>query len=186
MQDKLLKLVQQQFGLQIRETTLPVVESQPMLQSLPHRHLLERGLDLVTPNSNESTRRHCIVGQVMMSIALSLNASLFLGSPFEVDRSCGLVGECDYLISRSPLTFRIHPPVALIVEVKRELERGLSHCIVAMAAAQQFNASAAPVYGVVTTGLEWQFLKLEGAIVTVEQTVYGLEAIDQIPAMLRA
>jgi hypothetical protein len=126
------------------------------------------------------------VRQVISSVALALEVSLFLGSPFEVDRACGLVGECDYLISRSPLTFRIHPPVASIVEVKRNLKRGLSHCILEMAAAQQFNASAEAVYGVVTTGLQWQSLKLEGAIVKVEQAVYGLEPLDQIAAILGA
>ncbi|WP_088889566.1 hypothetical protein [Leptolyngbya ohadii] len=58
-----------------------------------------------------------------------------------------MVGSCDSLISRSPLTFRIHSPIALIVEVKRDLARALPHCLLGLTAAQQLNASSQRVCG---------------------------------------
>lgn len=186
MHDNLLKLVQQQFGLQIEEKALPLVE--PQFSPLPHswQQRIEPGQDLVTPTSNECTRSTCIVSQLLLSLALTQNVSLFTGIPLEVNWTQGWVGVPDYVLSRSPLTFRIHPPVVLVVEVKRELERGLSHCLVEMAAAQQFNQADIPVYGALTTGLQWQFLKLQGNLVTISPTVYDLGSLDDIAMTLLA
>lgn len=146
--------------------------------------MIQYGLERITPDSNERTRCEGIVGQLMIEIAIATEMSLFPGYPLEVNPQLGLVGECDYLLSRSPLTFRIHPPIALIVEVKRTLDRALPHCLLEMIAAQQLNASSAAIYGVLTTGLQWQFLKLEGDIATVDQNLYDLHPIQQIAAIL--
>jgi|GEM_PF-1356763 len=183
---KLLPLIQQQFGLQLIETSSPLVEPQPFSPSSGRRSLVEQGVEMVFPHSNERTRSEFIVAQVMIGIALAHPVSYFSGYPFEVDPALGLVGQCDYLFSRSSLTFRIHPPVALIVEVKRDLGRCLPHCLVELAAAQRFNGSTAPVYGVLTTGLAWQFLKLEGEIATIESTIYKVESLDRIESILAA
>ncbi|HEY9630495.1 MAG TPA: hypothetical protein V6C84_24635 [Coleofasciculaceae cyanobacterium] len=184
MTQTLLEIVQHHFGLEIIETTVPLVTPQPLHEPLLAQWMIEAGRDRIGPKTNETTRREGIVGQIMLSLPAALEYSLWMGYPFEVDPMKGLVGECDYLVSRSPLTFRIHPPVVLIVEVKRTLDRCLPHCLVEMAAAQLFNASTDPIYGVLTTGLEWQFLKLEGAIVTLEQTIYKLDSLDRVASIL--
>ncbi len=186
MNVKLLPFIQQQFGLQLMETRSPLVEPRPLNSASSGRARVEPGLSMVFSTSNERTRSECIVAQIMLGIALTHPVSYFSGYPFEVDPALGLVGECDYLLSRSSLTFRIHPPVALIVEVKRDLGRCLPHCLVELAAAQQFNGSASAVYGVLTTGLEWQFLKLEGRVATVESTIYELEPVERIESILAA
>ncbi len=184
MNVKPLPFIQQQFGLQLIETRLPLVEPRPLDSSSSGR-ALEPGLSMVFPTSNERTRSECVVAQIMLGIALTYPVSYFSGYPFEVDPALGLVGECEYLLSRSSLTFRIHPPVALIVEVKRDLSRCLSHCLVELAAAQQFNGSASAVYGVLTTEFKWQFLKLEERVATVESMIYELEPVERIESMQR-
>jgi hypothetical protein len=186
MTQTLLDIVQHQFGIQIVETTQPLVVPIPLPEPLMREWIIEASRDRITLKTNETTRREGIVGQMMISVALPFDRSLWIGQPLEVDPMQGLVGVCDYLVSRSPLTFRIHPPVVLIVEVKRSLDHCLSHCLVELAAAQRLNNSTEPIYGVLTTGLGWQFLKLEGAIATVEQTVYALEPLDRIGSILAA
>ncbi|MBD2465735.1 hypothetical protein H6G89_32625 [Oscillatoria sp. FACHB-1407] len=185
MHDRLLKLVQQQFALEIHPVRSPLVVAPPLEIPPRVKEYWEYLIQNVTPTSNESTRRW-IVGQLLLHLAGTLQLRLFIGGPFEVDPTCGLVGQCDYLVSRSPLNFRIHPPVSLIVEVKREIKHGLPHCLVEMAAAQLFNASPEPIYGVSTTGLQWQFLKLEGKVVSLEQKVYPIEELDTITSILAA
>ncbi|BAU16117.1 hypothetical protein LEP3755_66840 (plasmid) [Leptolyngbya sp. NIES-3755] len=120
----------------------------------------------------------------MITLALELNKTLFSGYPFEVQPAQGLVGQCDYLLSRSPRMTDSYPPISLIVEVKRDLDCCLPHCLVEMVAAEQFNRSDAPIYGALTTGLQWQFLKLEGNRVTIKRTVYQFEPFNPVVAML--
>lgn len=183
---KLLSLVQEQFDLQIAETQSPLVTARPLQLPFYRKENIEEAIQNIVPETNEQMRCHLAVSQIVIGLAIELDVSLFIGNLFEVNPQLGLCGICDYLISRSPLTFRIHPPVALIVEVKRDLERALPHCLVELVAAQHLNHSDAPIYGVLTTGLQWQFLKLEGKQVTIEQTLYELAPVDRITDMLAA
>ena len=50
---KLLPLIQQQFGLQLTETNSPLVEPRPFSPSSGRRSLVEQGVEMVFPNSNE-------------------------------------------------------------------------------------------------------------------------------------
>jgi hypothetical protein len=36
------------------------------------------------------------------------------------------------------------------------------------------------IYGVVSNGLQWQFLKIEGDVVTIDLTVYALPPVDRV------
>jgi hypothetical protein len=92
--------------------------------------------------------------------------SLFSGIDFSVDPGQGLNGVWDFIVSRFPEQLFVSAPVLIIVEAKNEnIPGGLAQCIVAMIAAQLFNdregSVVAAVYGVVTTGTNWRFLKLE-------------------------
>ena len=56
-------------------------------------------------------------------------------------------------------------PVVVVIEAKQEnIKLGLGQCAATMVAAQRFNAQRAldipTVYGSVTTGTAWRFLKL--------------------------
>ena len=57
-----------------------------------------------------------------------------------------------------------------------------------MVAAQKFNEqtnqSISTIYGVVSSGILWRFLKLEGQTVTIDLTNYPLHLVEQILAFL--
>ena len=62
------------------------------------------------------------------------------------------------------MTREIETPVRVVVEAKKEnINAGIPQCFAELIAAQIFNVNAAPpvetLYGVVTTGTEWQFLR---------------------------
>ena len=114
---------------------------------------------------------------------------MFSGEDFTVDISLGLNGICDFLISRSPELYATESPVIVLVEAKKaDLKLGVPQCIAEMVAADKFNADnnsdIKAVYGCVTSGTLWRFLKLEGTVVTIDLTDYPLEPIDRLLEML--
>ena len=120
---------------------------------------------------------------------LNRQISVFSGEEFNVDPSVGLNGVCDFLISRSPEQLTVEAPAIVVVEAKKsDLKSGLGQCIAEMLAVEQFNrAKEQPlgaVYGCVTSGTQWRFLKLEGQIITIDLTDYPLPPVEQILSLL--
>ena len=72
--------------------------------------------------------------------------------------------------------YEISCPVITLVEAKNEnIKGGLGQCIAEMIAAQRFNArseNSLPIYGVVTTGKIWKFLRLEERTLWIDQEDY--------------
>ena len=104
---------------------------------------------------------------------------------FNPDPDNELRGVCDYLLSLSPEQLLIKAPVLTVVEAKREdISAGWGQCIAEMVGAQVFNINegkALPViYGVVTIGTNWRFLRLIGTEVFVDKTEYYLKEADKI------
>jgi hypothetical protein len=106
-----------------------------------------------------------------------------------LDQSIGLNGICDFLISLSTQQLIIEAPAVVIVEAKKEnLKGGLGQCMAEMVAAQRFNeAKKQPtqvIYGVVTSGNLWTFLKLEKQILTIDFTDYFIPPVERILGIL--
>ena len=78
----------------------------------------------------------------------------------------------------------------MLVEAKKgELDVGLGQCIAEMCAAEIFNRTKDKVipviYGCVTSGKLWQFLKLEGKDVTIDTNEYQVAAVERILGILK-
>lgn len=94
-----------------------------------------------------------------------------------MDKSRGLNGRCDFIISHYPELLSINAPVVTIVEAKNDnIKSGMAQCIAEMIAAQVLNQNSGPknreipcIYGSVTTGSIWKFLRLEATTVYIEQ-----------------
>ncbi|WP_089933347.1 hypothetical protein [Candidatus Entotheonella palauensis] len=112
--------------------------------------------------------------------------SLFSGTEFNVDPERDLNGFCDFLISGSSNQRILTRPLVVIVEAKAGMiSSGLPQCLAEMVAAQIFNAAGngfdQPVYGGVTTGTNWQFIKLHRQIAWIDRDEYYL---DNLPKLL--
>lgn len=75
------------------------------------------------------------------------------------------------------------------MEAKKEnINAGLGQCVAEMLAAQLFNERAdnviKTIFGVVTTGTAWKFLKLTGQIVEVDLSEYYLNNANKILGIL--
>ena len=160
----------------------------------PSGHLtvtLERQLPFALAMGTEKAKSELIIAPVLVEFYLHFESrvSLFSGIDFNVDANEGLTGVCDFLVSLSPWQFSLEAPVIILVEAKDDnLEVGLGQCVAEMVAAQRFNADAGNdipcVYGAITTGINWRFLKLKGQQLYVDMMVYTLERCDKILGIL--
>jgi phosphoribosylaminoimidazole-succinocarboxamide synthase len=114
---------------------------------------------------------------------------LFSGTEFNVDRERDLNGVCDFIVSLSSEQLTITSPIISIVEAKNDnVKSGIPQCIAEMVAAQLFNEKEGipieTVYGVVTTGSNWLFMKLSGHRVEINLNEYYLVQLDKIIGIL--
>jgi len=172
-------------GVDLFPDVLPVVPSEHL------RVTLERGVPLAEAISTEKARSEFVVAPILSELLYLAHGriSLFSGVEFAVDPARGLTGECDFLFSRSPLQMVLRAPAFAIVEAKNlTLTPGLGQCIAEMVAAQIFNERAgkplARIWGTVTTGLSWRFLKLEGKTVTMDRLERPLNGTETILGIL--
>jgi len=139
----------------------------------------------------EKARSELIIAPILVEVRriLDRRISLFSGVDFTVDPSQGLNGVCDYLISQSKEQFYIQAPVITIIEAKNEnIKAGIGQCTATLVASQRFNAREGnhlpAVYGAVTTGNMWRFLKLHEQTLYIDQPEYYVDRIGTILAIL--
>jgi hypothetical protein len=186
-----LNSVKDLFKLKVKDTpfceTLPPAEPSPAMANI-----LAEWFPIAQAARTEKALSELLVSPILLEARKLANSQvqLFSGEEFEVDRDRGLNGFCDFLFSRSESRLTIEAPVLMIVEAKRgELESGLGQCVAEMVAAQIYNQQQeqpiSAIYGSVTSGKLWQFLKLEGSIVTVDLTTYPIIPIPKILGILK-
>jgi hypothetical protein len=154
---------------------------------------LKENLSLAVTINTEKSRSEMIIAPILLELRRQLNyeISLFSGKDFTVDPEQGLNGVCDYLISLSSEQLLILSPVIAVVEAKKEdLISGLGQCIAEMIAAQIFNQQEGNrinnIYGAVTSGTNWRFLKLENRTVYVDMVEYYIQDVGKILGILKS
>ncbi len=161
------KKLKEQFGIQPHLSPLF-----PQVQPIEASSWLKQTLAIAsaTTLTTEKERSERLISPILLELR-EHNArrfSVLSGLVFDVDSEQGLNGECDFILSRNPFDFEIQAPVFTIVEAKKgDIESGLPQCIAQMIAAEIFNlrdgTALSAIYGAVTTGDVWRFLKLSGS-----------------------
>jgi hypothetical protein len=163
----------------------PLVNASPELD-----YLLAQNIPWAIAVGNEKARSEAIINPVLLESRriLKNQISVFSGEEFNVDPSVGLNGYCDFLISRSNDQLTIEAPAIVLIECQEDLKKGMGQCLASMVAAQRFNdENGAPVktiYGSVSSGTTWRFMKLEDQTVTVDFTDYPLPPTNVVLGML--
>jgi hypothetical protein len=181
-----LAQVQQQFKLDVVQGTFLDGVS-PLASSGWLNEFLDRSAPLAATLGTEKVRSELIVAPLLFELRelLDRQIGLFSGVDFNVAPELGLNGTCDFLLTRSPNELVIQAPAIILIEAKKgDLNVGWGQCAAEMVAAVKFNQAAsqevATIYGSVTTGTQWQFLKLTGQVLTIDVTEYSLNPIDRI------
>jgi hypothetical protein len=188
-----LRQARERFGLSLEEGQDLFVAAPEAAISPPLRALLDEWAPAALAMNTEKARSEMIIAPILMeAVRLSgRRLSLFSGITFDVDRDRGLTGSCDYILTRSPERFFLQQPVVAILEAKREdIPGGLGQCVAMMVAAQAYNErdgrGGQPIYGAVTTGSNWRFLKLEGSATWIDRPEYYLHQLGKILGIFQA
>ena len=186
-----LAQVKQQFELTTNEKVdlfidTPIIEPSSFL-----KETLSYNLPLALASNSEKARSELIISPILIELRKQLqdNINIFSGIEFNVESEQGLTGICDFIISDSPEQLFISAPVVTFVEAKKEnINAGLGQCVAEMIAARIFNERSKneipAIYGTVTTGTNWRFLKLEGSTINIDLSEYYLRDVDQILGIL--
>ncbi len=186
-----LKELVKQFDLTLNENQdlfahISEVESSEILKVA-----LKENAGLAVDINTEKARSELIIAPILLEVRRQLNyqIGLFSGSEFNVAPDKGLNGTCDFLMSLSAERLFISAPVITLVEAKKEdIKAGFGQCTAEMLAAQLFNEEEGnqipAIYGAVTSGTVWRFLKLEGKIVDIDAIEYYLRDVGKILGIL--
>jgi hypothetical protein len=186
-----LTKVRAAFGLTIEESIDLFSETPEFLPSSYLQTTLKENVFLATAINTEKARSELIIAPVLLEVRRILNFKIgfFSGSEFNVDVQAGLSGYCDYILTASKESYEIRTPVVTLAEAKNEsIKSGLGQCIAEMVAAQLFNQrNGEPIesiYGAVTTGTDWKFLKLTDKTIWIDKKDYFINEVSQILGIL--
>ncbi|MDJ0618860.1 MAG: hypothetical protein QNJ63_19315 [Calothrix sp. MO_192.B10] len=192
-----IEQIKKDFGISIFEQfgtflNVPEVDCSDFL-----KQTLQEYLPLALAIDTEKARSELIVMPILVELKRQHQSqnqsqiSIFSGRDFTVDVSKGLNGFCDFLISLSPEQIIIEAPVVALVEAKNDnIQSGLGQCMAEMIAAQIFNETKgnqiSTIYGVVTTGTNWKFLRLNGKTIEIDLNEYYISQLKKIFGILKS
>lgn len=157
------------------------------------RKFLEKYKRLALAIDTEKARSEYIIAPLLGDLKMRYykQISLFSGIEFNVDKEQGLSGRCDYIFSRSEDQYSLTAPIVTMVEAKNDnIKSGIPQCGAEMVAAQLYNDRKQnmleSIYGCVTTGTNWKFLKLHGKDFYIDQEEYYIDTPEKISGILAA
>lgn len=157
----------------------PVAESDNLRRDLQIASLL--------PARSEKAKSELIVMPILIEL-MTQNDNFFTiysGEILAADTTQGLTGECDFILARNTGTFDIDVPMMIVVEAKKhDIDIGIPQCAAQMIGVQAFNRNRDEpidiIYGCVTTGDTWLFMKLEKDRLLIDDQKYYLNDLNRL------
>lgn len=186
-----LEQITSDFGLTIEENVDLFADAPDMQLDEYFLRYLHNNIPLAVAIATEKAKSEMIVAPILIELRRMLNnqISLFSGVKFNVDNTRGLNGFCDFLVSRDRQQSFIKSPVIALVEAKNDnLKSGYAQCMAEMVAARIFNERNGKemenIFGVVTNGNQWKFLKLNRDVVYIDLSDYYIINPEKIMGIL--
>lgn len=152
--------------------------------------MLERGRAFA---HSEKARSEFLVAPILLCVREQSGGviAIFSGQRMDVAPDKGLSGECDFIIAKTSPFPVLRSPILTIVEAKKhDVEAGWGQCAAQLIGAQLFNqnkqGSIATLFGCVTTGETWHFLKLEDDTLVLDSDYYYIANLDVILGVFQA
>jgi hypothetical protein len=187
--DFTLDMVLDKFALQPERARL-FAQVSPIQPSDWLQESLRRGAGLAY--TSEKSRSEFLIAPILIEARelLGEGYSIYSGQRLDTDPQNGLVGECDFIIAKTPYLFVLRAPIVAVVEAKKQdLEMGIGQCAAQLVSARQFNQKHGNpfgrLYGCVTTGEIWQFLRLEQQSLAIDSQRYTLEDLPEVLAIFK-
>ncbi|HHC24682.1 MAG TPA: hypothetical protein ENK58_04600 [Desulfobacterales bacterium] len=117
--------------------------------------------------------------------------TLLSGEYLDIDPQQGLNGECDFILTKTPYSTTLESPVFCVVEAKQHiLENSLGQGVAQMVGAREFNrvegTAVETIFGAVTSGEVWQFLKLSDSTIYTDRQRYFIENPARLSGILQS
>ena len=112
--------------------------------------------------------------------------SIFSDVDLTVDEPSGLSGKCEYLLQASvPLTSQFSPTMTIVVDIDGDPGASWTKCVAQMIGMIRYSkVPVDEVFGCVTSGHDWQFMRLRGSKCTFDNDLYFLSQTDKILGIL--
>lgn len=177
------KDLKEQFGIRVEgEPFLPVIAALPLPRWLQEYLSLNPLTPAVT--KSEKAISEVVIAPVLFAVRgyCGGRIGIFSGEPLS---GAGMVGICDFIITTNPRAYLPEPPIMVLVEAKRQdLLSGIPQCVAEMLAARDINRLAGLdhpyTYGCVTTGTEWQFLRLSDDLAITDPGILYFRDLEQV------
>jgi hypothetical protein len=184
-----LKTARSAFGLQIVESEDLFAQVEPVVISPLLAEILKQNVPLALAMGTEKASSELIIVNILLELKRRCTISFFSGIEFTVDKERGLNGFCDFIISQSPEQLFLDTPILAVVEAKNErITSGLGQCVAEMVAAKLYNEregkSLPAIYGAVTTGQAWKFMRLQENTVYIDCADYYIDKPEKIIGIL--
>jgi len=139
------------------------------------------------PIKSEKARSELIVMPILIELRNQNDKffTIYSGDSLNVDESKGLKGECDFILAKDTGSFNINTPIIQVVEAKKnDIEIGVPQCAAQMIGANLHNQKKGiylpQIYGCVTTGDDWQFMKLVDKEVLIDTKKFYLGNLPEL------
>jgi hypothetical protein len=137
------------------------------------------------PLRSEKAKSEMIVMPILVELRNTNDKyfTIYSGEQLNVDDK--LKGECDFIISKDTHTFDVNYPIVQVVEAKKnDVEIGVPQCAAQMLGAKKYNEKRGNmknniIYGCVTTGDNWLFMRLTHKI-EIDNKKYYLGNLNQL------
>lgn len=183
--------LRKEYFLEISDQAALFSDVTPALLSDWLRLTLSKQTDVALRSGSEKARSELLITPILMEVFEQSRerANLFSGVEFDVDKKRGLTGFCDFLFTLAPRTIELLAPIVTVVEAKKEdIPKGIPQCLAELVAAQIFNQAEElqieTLYGIVTSGTEWKFLRLQGTKAMIDSDLYYLDNVEKIVAII--
>lgn len=182
--DFTLDTLRHEFGITVRDQAL--FESiGDLVPSAWLRESLDRGAAPAVVS--EKARSEFIVAPILIECRERLppGINIFSGVTLSAEPERGLVGECDFVLARSPSKYALQSPLMLILEAKKhDIDLGLGQCAAQMLAACRYNERDGKrlpyLYGCVTNGNFWHFLRLQATDLQLHPERLAIKDVSKI------
>jgi hypothetical protein len=180
--------VKKQFDLKDKSINL----FEPLVLVEPSSWLLET-LDTTKSIAyfSEKSRSETIVMPILAEVRKRHDNAfaIYSGAILDIDKKQGLNGEVDFILGRATQNFEVEAPLFCILEAKdNDIEMGIGQCAAQMFATRLLNQKEgydiSDIYGCVTTGEDWQFLKLVENTILLDNRRYYLRNLNEILGVL--
>ncbi len=172
-----LRTVVREFGLTEQVIPLFSADITPVQPSVWLLETLSKSRKL--PLISEKVRSEMLVMPMLLELKEQNHDrfSVFSGAFLDVAPERGLNGECDFMLTLTPDTISLVGPLFMIVEAKKnEIDTALGQCVAQLVGADLYNQadgiSLPTLYGCVTTGTDWKFMRLTKKELLIDSDLY--------------